>query len=129
MIKAGAGREESSLDAFHAELLGCAAGLQEAARMGISRLCIETASLVRATLESDDYRLSAVGGIITEMKFLLATDFPFCSISVCNHVCNSVTHALAAFGCKIPSGQNATWEGVPHEVEDVVTIDLAGMNE
>ena len=64
------------LDAFHAELLGCAAGLQEAARMEIAHLHIETdATLVKAALESDDHRLSAVGGIITEMKLLLATEF------------------------------------------------------
>ena len=67
------------LDAFHAELLG----LQEAARMGIAHLHIETdATLVKAALESDDHRLSAVGGIITEMKLLLATESPSCNISV-----------------------------------------------
>lgn len=83
VIKAGAGGEDFLLDAFHAELLACSAGLQEAARMGISHLCLEIdASLVKAALESDDYRLSAVGGIITEMKLLLVTDFPSCIISV-----------------------------------------------
>ena len=69
------------LDAFHAELLGCAAGLQEAARMGIAHLHIEMdATLVKAALESDDHRLSAVGGIITEINLLLATEFPSCNV-------------------------------------------------
>ena len=131
MIRAGAGREEFLLNAFHAELLGCAAGsLQEAARMGISRLDIETdASLVKAALASNDYRLSEVGGIITEMKLLLATDFSSCNISICNRVCNGVAHSLAALGYNFPSGQIAIWEGAPHEVEDMMTSDLAGMNE
>ena len=91
VIKAGAGGEGFLLDTFHTELLGCVVGLQEAARMGISRLDIETdASLVKAALASNDYRLSEVGGIITEMKLLLATDFSSCNISICNRVCNGV---------------------------------------
>ena len=130
VIKAGAGGEDFLLDAFHAELLACSAGLQEAARMGISRLDIETdASLVKAALASNDYRLSEVGGIITEMKLLLATDFSSCNISICNRVCNGVAHSLAALGCNFPSGQTAIWEDAPHEVEDIMTSDLAGMNE
>lgn len=40
VIKAGAGGEGALLDAFHSELLGCAAGLQEAARLGISHIQI-----------------------------------------------------------------------------------------
>jgi len=56
VIRAGAGKEEFLLNAFHAELLGCAAGLQEAARLGISRIDIETdASLVKGALVSNDY--------------------------------------------------------------------------
>ena len=56
VIRAGAGREEFLLNAFLAELLGCAAGLQEAARLGISRVDIETdASLVKGALVSNDY--------------------------------------------------------------------------
>jgi hypothetical protein len=42
VIKAGARRESFLLDALHAKLLGCAAGLQEATRLGISQLQIET---------------------------------------------------------------------------------------
>ena len=85
VLKAGAGSEGFLLNAFHAEILGCAAGMQEASRLGIANLCIETdASLVKDALESDDYRLSAIGGILTDMKFLLATDLRSSSINVCN---------------------------------------------
>jgi hypothetical protein len=62
------------------------------------------------------------------MKLLLAMEFPSCNISVCNRVCNSVAHAFAAHSCNFP-GHMATWEGVPYEIEVVVTSDLAGMNE
>jgi hypothetical protein len=95
-------------------LLGCAAGLQEAARLGISRIDIETdAPLVKAALVSNDYRLSEVGGIITEMKLLLATDFSSFNISICNRICNGVAHPLAALGCNFPSGHIAIREGAP----------------
>ena len=98
--------------------------------MGITHLHIETdATLIKAALESDEHRLSAVGGIITEMKLLLATELPSCNMTVCNRICNGVAHALASHGCNFPSGHMATWEGVPHEIEVAVTSDLAGMNE
>ena len=64
MLKSGAGREDFLLDPFHAELLGCLAGLQ-AANMGIQNknICVETdATLVKAALEDEEYRLSAMGG-------------------------------------------------------------------
>ena len=38
VVSSGAGREDFLLDAFQAELLGCLAGLQEVARMGISHI-------------------------------------------------------------------------------------------
>lgn len=39
------------IDPFHAELLACFTGIQEAAKMGISSLCIETdASLVKTAI-------------------------------------------------------------------------------
>lgn len=101
VIKAGARRESFLLDALHAELLGCTAGLQEAARLGISQLQIETdATPVKTAMETDDFRHSTVGGIITdEMKHLLDAELPSCKISVCNCVCNGVADALAAHGC------------------------------
>jgi ribonuclease HI len=130
VLKAGARSEGFLLSALHAEALGCAAGIQEASRLGIENLCIETdASLLKAALESDDYRLSKIGGIVTEMKVQLATDLSSRIITVCNRVCNRVAHSLAALGCKFPSRQYATWEGVPHELEALVISDLANANE
>jgi hypothetical protein len=68
-VKAGTRGEAFLQSAFHAELLGCVAGLKEAARMGLSSVCLETdASMVKSAIEGDEYRLSALGGIITELK-------------------------------------------------------------
>lgn len=60
-MKAGAGREDHLQNAFHAELLGCLAGLRMAASLGILCITLETdASLVKMELEGDDYRLSSM---------------------------------------------------------------------
>jgi ribonuclease HI len=75
-VKAGAGGEAFLQSAFHAELLGCIAGLKEAARMGLSIVCLETdASMVKSVIEGDEYHLSALRGIITELKLVLLSEF------------------------------------------------------
>ena len=54
---------------FHAELLGCLAGMKEAARMGLPRVCLEIgATMAKAAIEGDEYRPSALGGIITDLR-------------------------------------------------------------
>jgi len=48
VVTAGAGKEQFVQSAFHAELLGCLAGLKAAAQLGIRRIVLETdASLVK----------------------------------------------------------------------------------
>jgi hypothetical protein len=55
-ICSGAGREDHLLDAFHAELKGCLAGLQEAVKLGVTKITLEVdATLVKGALESDDF--------------------------------------------------------------------------
>ena len=84
MVKAGAGREPFLQNAFHAELLGCLAGLKAAANLGIQRVALETdAVLVKTALEDDAYRLSAMSGIVTELRLLLMTDFGSYKVGVC----------------------------------------------
>lgn len=113
VLKSGAGVGKIFLmSPFHAERLGVLAGLQAAANMGITCICVETdASLVKAALEGDGYCLSAMGGIITELKLLMSSEFILCKIIVCKRECNNLAHTLAALGCKFPSGFNTTWEG------------------
>lgn len=53
VIKAGAGKSDFLLDALHAELVACHAGLQEAVRLGIQEVIIETdATLVKEDIVS-----------------------------------------------------------------------------
>ena len=61
MVSPGAGRENFLLDAFQAELLGCLSGLQQAVKLGITRITLEVdATLVGEAIETDYYRLAFV---------------------------------------------------------------------
>lgn len=112
------------------ELLACYAGLQVAISMGVQEIIVETDTmLVRDALSGDNYRLSTVGGLVTEMNFFISAELRSCNLSVCKRDCNRVAHALAAAGCKFSSGISNTWDGVPQEFECVVTSDLAGVDE
>lgn len=83
-VCSGAGHENHLLDAFHAELKGCLAGLQESARMGIARIALEVdAALVKDALQTEDYRLAATGGIIVEIKHIISSEMTSCVLSVC----------------------------------------------
>lgn len=105
MVKASAANKKHLLDPLHAELLACLAGVRMAALMGLSQVILETdAALVNSALEGDEYRLSAWGGIITEIRLLLMTEFNSFSICKCPRMCNSVVDALAAYGSRVLSG-------------------------
>jgi len=104
--------------------------MQVAARLGITRVRVETdATLVKVELMENSYRLSAVGGIITEMKHLINSEFVACRISVGKLDCSMVAHNLAAFGCTFPNGQMNTWDDVPQAIEVLVISDLAGSDD
>jgi len=71
MIKARSGRKAScGMHALHAELLGCLlAGFKAAMQLGMSNIVVETdALLVKHAVEGDGYRLSALGGVTTELN-------------------------------------------------------------
>lgn len=76
VIKAGAGRTHVLLDAFHAEVLACAAGIKAANECELQRVEAETDSLMlKMAMEDNSYALSALGGIICEMKNFVNTNF------------------------------------------------------
>jgi len=67
------------------------------------------AVLVKNVVEGDEYRLSALGRVITELRLLLMSEFVQFRMEVCPRSCNKVADALAAFGCKYPSDDQITW--------------------
>jgi hypothetical protein len=52
------------------------------------------ASMVKTALEGDEYRLSSMGGIVTEIKHLMAMEFSSCVSSICSRNCNKLAHGL-----------------------------------
>ena len=66
-----------------------------------------------------------MGGVITELRLLLMSEFVEARVQVCLRLCNKVADALAAFGCNCPSDDQITWGDVPCFVENLVTSDLA----
>lgn len=128
--KSGAGKEFFLQSAFHAELLGCLEGLKAAAAMGIARIALETdALMVKCALEGEEYRLSPLGGFITDVKHLMASEFVICKFSYCPRECNSLAHELESFGCKLSGTTHAIRDGVPQQLEDLVISDSAETEE
>ena len=61
----------------------------------IARVVLETdATLVKAAVDGDGYRLSAMSCLITEIKLLASQEFTSCIISVCPCLCNHVAQNL-----------------------------------
>jgi hypothetical protein len=53
-----------------------------------------------------NYRLSAMGGHICEIKSMAISNFILFSVNHCFRECNKVTHAVAAIDCKYPYTTN-----------------------
>jgi hypothetical protein len=70
-------------------------------------------------MTTSDFYLLPIGGIVTEMKFPISSEFISCRICVCERACNKVAHALATIGCSLPSAHAlaTTWDHVPREFE------------
>ena len=107
VVRAGAGCLNRVMDAFHAEMLAAREGVRLAAEAGMGQVILETdAMLVKFALQDDSFRLSALGGIIWEIKTL--------------------AHELAAIGCNCLVGSSLYWDSVPPGVVDLGAGDSAG---
>ena len=96
------------------------------ASIGMAHVILETdASTVKTTLEGDDYWLPPMGGVITKLKFLTATEFISCSVNVCSRACNKLAHELSSLGYKLPSGDHASWDDVPQLLKGLVSSNYA----
>lgn len=80
---ARAARKAFLQSAFHGELVGGVEGLKMVSRLGMARAVLATDVLtVKVAVEGDDYSLSSMGGVITVLKHLMATEFISCSVNV-----------------------------------------------
>ena len=125
VVHAGAGAVPHALDVFHTEVLGCRAGVQEAADRGMSMVVAETDSmLLKLAMEGNEFSLATVGGLVHEIKAVANASFSSFCMSFCSRVCNSVAHELASRGCMCSPSTNLSWDGVPTGMESLVAGDL-----
>ena len=84
---------------------------------------------MKTTIDDEEYGLSALGGIVTEIKHLLISEFQSRSVSVCPRSCNKTADAIAAYGCKSATGSRVVWDAMPKFIEALVISDLAKSDE
>jgi len=124
-IKAGAENCAHLMDALHAEMLAILAGVRAAGDLGISKVVVETDSmLAQLALTTSTFSLAPVGGIVYEIKYLMNLFFNSLQVVFCPRDCNRVAHAVAALGCKCPPDTVVSWDGMPPGLEDLVTSDI-----
>ena len=98
--------------------------------MGLSIVCLETdASMVKSAIEGDEYQLSALGGIITELKLVLLSEFRSWKTCFCPRVCNKAADTLAAYGSRESRGSQFVWDDVPHFLEALLISDSTESDE
>ncbi|RLN33089.1 hypothetical protein C2845_PM03G16420 [Panicum miliaceum] len=126
VMHAGAGAIPRAMDAFHTEVLACHAGLKAASEKGMTKVMIDTDSMMLVmALKGNTFALAPAGGIIHEIK-VVASSFVLFSANYSPRVCNKVAHALAASGCNCSPGADLIWDGTPAGMETLVAEDPTG---
>ncbi|OEL26814.1 hypothetical protein BAE44_0012167, partial [Dichanthelium oligosanthes] len=106
VIHAGAARGPHLMDAFHAEVLACLAGIKAARDKSTVNVAVEVDSgPVRDATEGRSFSLAPTRGLISEFKSLISTSFMYFSIKYCPRVCNKAVHALTSRSCKTESSR------------------------
>jgi hypothetical protein len=87
---------------------------------------IETdATMVAQAMKSENYVRCSVGGLIWELKNLLASYFVAYTVNHIPHSCNLVADSLAAFGASLSLGAAPIMGSVPNCTRVLVANDLA----
>jgi hypothetical protein len=78
------GEDASTLGSFPCKIVDCLHGVRSAMELGIVNIIMETDPLmVHQAVNSEDFRRSALGGLITELKHLLYTATIFIVSRLC----------------------------------------------
>lgn len=87
------------LEAWQAELMACIQSAKAVHTLGIQKIVLETdALMVKQALQSSDFRLSAMGGLVHELKEHLVDEFTEARVVYTPHDCNKIAHELAKSG-------------------------------
>jgi hypothetical protein len=100
--------------------------VKAAAEKGITNLILETDSMIlKEALANDSYRLDEVGGLILELKHIIAGGFSSFICSYAPRNCNKEAHVLATKGSLLSDGGESRWESTPVFVNDLVASEIA----
>ena len=78
IMNAGARLIPRAMDAFHTEVLACLAGVKTVSEKGMMKVVVDTDStMLMMALKGDTFSLAPAGGIIHEIKALIAFVFEF----------------------------------------------------
>ena len=81
------------------EHCACMEGVKAAIALGIRDIVLESdAAQVVEALLGDDFRLSVLGGLVHELKEILAENFISPQVKFVPRKCNRVAHELASIG-------------------------------
>jgi len=77
--------------------VACIKGVMKAAQsLGIHRMILETVIMTTVNaMQATDFRLSSMGGLLHELKEMLAKEFSEPKVSFSPRSCNTVAHELA----------------------------------
>jgi ribonuclease HI len=105
-------------------------GIQKAADLGVSRLILETdASSIVQAVKSMEIDRSTAGGLIWELKDLIASNFFSVDVNHIARSCNSVADMLAALGARLSSGADPILDSIPYCIRELVANDMAASYE
>uniref|UniRef100_A0A0D9VWR9 RNase H type-1 domain-containing protein n=1 Tax=Leersia perrieri TaxID=77586 RepID=A0A0D9VWR9_9ORYZ len=93
-------------------------GVSAATKLGIGHVHMESDS-------TRQYNLSALGGLLYEIKSIVAASFISFRISFCPRACNEAAHVVVAIGNRCNLNASLSWDDVPPGVEDAIAGDFA----
>ena len=119
---AGAGTLQDVANPLQVETLAMYHAIQEAAKMGIQKIILETdASMLKQALETEMYDGSVLGNLFRDMRLLIRFSFLSCNIHNCPRSCNMVAHQLAAYGANQERGKYQVWlDPFPSHVRNII---------
>jgi len=125
-IKARVGNCAHLMDALHAEMLAILAGVRAAGDLGISKVVVETDSmLAQLALTTSTFSLAPVGGIVYEIKYLMnlfSILYKWCFALEIVIGWRTLWRRLVV--SVLPPDTVVSWDGMPPGLEDLVTSDI-----
>jgi ribonuclease HI len=124
VVLTGRGRINHLLSAFHAEVIAGLQGVQAALNVGIRRLILQTDSLMlQQELTSVMPCARPEGGLMNEMKSLVASNFTAFECVFKRRECNRPAHVLAELGFECVEGHELITSSIPNIVNVLVAAD------